>query len=198
MATITTINSGDTITASRAVINNNFANLNSDKLETSVVDVDTTLAANSDAKVPSQKAIKAYVDSRTAASSFNIGATSYDLSTASGSQNIPHGLTGTPSIVRITAYYSNLALNNASELTSQAFTLYNGVTQASVYTAQNAASSATGNHSVHGNLFRIYGGINPANYQQGTVTVNGTNITIAWTKTGTPTGIAYITWEANV
>lgn len=63
MASITTINSGDLITDSRGDINNNFTNLNSDKIETSTLDTDTTLAANSDAKIPSQKAVKAYVDS---------------------------------------------------------------------------------------------------------------------------------------
>lgn len=62
MATITTINGSDGISPSRTVINTNFANLNSDKIETSVLDTDTTLASNSDAKIPSQKAVKAYVD----------------------------------------------------------------------------------------------------------------------------------------
>lgn len=62
MSTITTINASDTITASRSVINTNFSNLNTDKMETSVLDTDSSLSANSDAKVPSQKAVKAYVD----------------------------------------------------------------------------------------------------------------------------------------
>lgn len=62
MATITTINSGDNISSSRADINTNFTNLNTDKIETSVIDTDTALAANSDSKLPSQKAVKAYVD----------------------------------------------------------------------------------------------------------------------------------------
>lgn len=62
MATITTIAAGDQITNSRTDINTNFANLNSDKIETSVIDTDTAMAANSDAKIPSQKAVKAYVD----------------------------------------------------------------------------------------------------------------------------------------
>lgn len=62
MSTITTINATDLITDSRAVINTNFSNLNTDKIETSTLDTDTTLAANSDAKIPSQKAVKAYVD----------------------------------------------------------------------------------------------------------------------------------------
>ena len=62
MSTITTIQSSDLITNSRADLNNNFTALNSDKMETSVLDTDTTLAADSDAKIPSQKAVKAYVD----------------------------------------------------------------------------------------------------------------------------------------
>ena len=62
MSSITNIDSGDLITNSRADINNNFANLNADKMETSVLDTDTTLAADSDSKVATQKAVKAYVD----------------------------------------------------------------------------------------------------------------------------------------
>lgn len=62
MATIVTIAAGDQITNSRADLNTNFANLNSDKIETSVLDTDTSLAANSDSKVATQKAVKAYVD----------------------------------------------------------------------------------------------------------------------------------------
>lgn len=63
MSTITTIQSSDLITNSRADINNNFSALNTDKMETSVLDTDSTLAADSDAKVASQKAVKAYIDS---------------------------------------------------------------------------------------------------------------------------------------
>lgn len=59
---ITTINATDLITNSRNDLNNNFASLNTNKIETSVIDTDATLASNSDAKIPSQKAVKAYVD----------------------------------------------------------------------------------------------------------------------------------------
>ena len=62
MSAITTINASDLITNSRAVINTNFSNLNTDKIETSYLDTDTTLAADSDVKIASQKAVKAYVD----------------------------------------------------------------------------------------------------------------------------------------
>lgn len=62
MSTIVTIASGDQISNSRTDINSNFANLNTDKVETSVLDTDTALAANSDAKVATQKAVKTYID----------------------------------------------------------------------------------------------------------------------------------------
>jgi hypothetical protein len=63
MSTITTIQGSDLIKDSRADINNNFSALNTDKIETSTLDTDTTLAANSDSKIATQKAVKAYVDS---------------------------------------------------------------------------------------------------------------------------------------
>lgn len=63
MSTITTINSTDLITNSRSTINTNFSNLNTDKIETSYLDTDTTLAANSDSKIATQKAVKTYIDS---------------------------------------------------------------------------------------------------------------------------------------
>jgi hypothetical protein len=65
MSTITSLAGGDAITTADSMtkINTNFTNLNTDKIETSVIDTDTALTANSDAKIPSQKAVKAYVDS---------------------------------------------------------------------------------------------------------------------------------------
>jgi hypothetical protein len=66
MATvITTIDGTDVIANSRTDINNNFSSLNTNKIETSVIDTDTSLTANSDSKIPSQKAVKAYIDNST-------------------------------------------------------------------------------------------------------------------------------------
>lgn len=62
MSSITNIASGDLITDSRAVLNDNFSALNSDKEEVSNKSTDTTMAANSDTLYPSQAAVKAYVD----------------------------------------------------------------------------------------------------------------------------------------
>jgi len=65
MATITTLVGSDGITTANSMtkINTNFDNLNTDKIETSTLDTDTTLAANSDTKIATQKATKAYIDS---------------------------------------------------------------------------------------------------------------------------------------
>lgn len=57
-----TIAAGDLISNSRADINSNFTELYDDKIATSVLDTDTALTANSDSKIATQKAVKAYVD----------------------------------------------------------------------------------------------------------------------------------------
>lgn len=62
MTTIITIDPDDGISSSRTDLNTNFANLNSDKIESSYLDTDTTLSANSDTKIATQKAVKAYID----------------------------------------------------------------------------------------------------------------------------------------
>ena len=64
MSSITTLTGSDGVTTANTMtkVNTNFANLNSDKIETSTLDTDTSLTANSDSKIATQKAVKAYVD----------------------------------------------------------------------------------------------------------------------------------------
>lgn len=243
MSTLVTIQSTDLITNSRADINDNFSALNTDKMETSVLDTDTTLAANSDAKVATQKAVKAYVDaggnvnaSETAKgiveeatqtevnagtatgatgarlyvnpekldtwasdsallSKVASGATTRDLTAGNGAQNIAHGLGVSPRLVRITAVWSSDSTNSASARTAHAFTAYSNSTQSSNYTFHQSASSSSSNESEHGSSFTIVT-TKATNYQTGVVTVDATNIIITWTKTSTPTGTAYLVWEA--
>jgi hypothetical protein len=86
MTTIIEISEGHFITNSRADINQNFANLNAGKIETSDIDTDTALANNSDLKVPSQKATKAYVDANVGlrvSSELTVG-TTHSLTTTTG------------------------------------------------------------------------------------------------------------------
>jgi len=117
MSTITTINASDQITNSRSVINTNFANLNTDKIETSVIDTDTTLSANSDAKIPSQKAVKAYADSVIGANASETSrgiveeATDAEVTagTATGSTGAKLFITPTKLLTYLTALFLGLA-----------------------------------------------------------------------------------------
>ncbi len=120
MSTIQTINSGDQITNSRADINTNFANLNADKFEKSDIDTDTSMAANSDTKVPSQKAVKAYIDT---------GGNPFSVETTSGTT---HSLTTTAS-QRVVVWASGI-INNNGGTTPTVSLQYNGVTKHSVTT----------------------------------------------------------------
>jgi hypothetical protein len=94
MSTITSLVGGDGITTANSMtkINTNFTNLNTDKIETSVIDTDTTLAANSDAKIPSQKAVKAYADSFISPINAVYPVGSIYLSTVSTNPNVLFGL----------------------------------------------------------------------------------------------------------
>lgn len=126
MSTIVTINAGDLISSSRANINTNFSNLNTDKIETSVIDTDTALAANSDAKLPSQKAVKAYVDAQALA-----GLT---IETTSGTS---HSLTTTAS-QKVMVWAKGWL---STDVTNRSITLkYNGVTKDTVTITESDAS----------------------------------------------------------
>jgi hypothetical protein len=84
---IVTIQSTDLITNSRANLNNNFADLEANKLPTSYLDTDTTLATNSDVRIPTQKAIKAYVDANAVPNSVSVestASTTHSLTTIAG------------------------------------------------------------------------------------------------------------------
>lgn len=57
-----TIQATDVIATSRTDINSNFTELYDNKIETSTLDTDTALTANSNTKIATQAAVKAYVD----------------------------------------------------------------------------------------------------------------------------------------
>lgn len=240
MTSITNLQGTDIISTSdsMATINTNFTNLNSDKIETSYIDTDTSMAANSDTKIATQKATKTYIDTQGGANAsetvrgiveeatdaevtagtatgttgaklivtptklatrlttllasyqptmlFKCGAATYDISTASGTQNIAHGLGSIPKYVKLNMVFSN------GNIDSHTTTVYNGTTQSSQY----QKSDTDGSTGDFGALFRIYGS-DGSDYQSGVITFDATNIIITWTKTGSPTGTANIMWEAQ-
>lgn len=127
MATITTLNSGDSGPVSRGVINTNLQNLNTDKIETSVISTDGTLASNSDAKLPSEKAVKTYVDNNFPTIETTSGAT-HSLTTVAG---------------QVVVVWAKADISESSA--SATITLkYNGVTKdTAVYTDNDAGAKVT-------------------------------------------------------
>jgi len=118
MSTLTTLLGADTITSSRTAINTNFSNLNTDKIETSTLDTDTALAANSDLKIPSQKAVKAYVDAY-------IGAVVIETTTG-----VTHSLTTTAGQKVIVLVKGTMAvIGSTSSDNYYAYLKYNAVTK---------------------------------------------------------------------
>lgn len=121
---------------------------------------------------------------------FKNGTTTRDLSTASGNQTIAHGLGVAPKFVRITA------IQGASTSFNLSSGVYNGTTNSSVSHGTNGNSQfytdSNSNYTV--NLWT--NATNDTSPSTATVTVDATNITLAWTRAGSATGTAYIMWEA--
>jgi len=118
---------------------------------------------------------------------FKSGTTTKNSADASTSQTIAHGLGVTPKYVRLTAQASTVTSAGAL-----ATTVYNGTTQSSVSTfgAPNNVTSST-NFDISTN------NASASDFQRGVVTFDATNITITWTKNGSPTGTFNILWEAQ-
>lgn len=244
MATITTINASDQITNSRTVINTNFANLNSDKIETSVIDTDTAMAANSDVKIPSQKAVKTYVDTQGGANAsetvrgiveeatdaevtagtatgatgaklvvtpaklatllanyattpvYKNGLTSKNLSDASAGQTIAHGLGKAPKRIIFHATYSG---NSGADGGTMHGT-WDATSQNCVgYMSKEGSTSAQADADyTNATALKIVEQAAITNYQVGTVSVDATNITITWVKTGSAGSTSWnIVWMAE-
>jgi hypothetical protein len=247
MSAITTIQGSDIIKNSRADINTNFSNLNSDKIETSTLDTDTTLAANSDSKIATQKAVKAFVlsggqanaseterglteeatDAEVTAGTatgstgaklfvtpaklatkttavlasyqltnvYSSGLTTKSVEDANTTQTIAHGLGRAPKVVRFTA--TSIPTDSGDEVM-----IIRGIFDASgqrcieTYINGEGTSAISTDASAALKLKQFPASMDE--FQTGTVSVDATNISIAWVKTSTPTGNVYtIMWEAE-
>jgi hypothetical protein len=190
MATITTLNSADSGAVSRTVLNTNLANLNTDKIETSYLDTDVTLAADSDAKVATQKATKSYVDNFTAISTSGVSAGP----SASSTQTITHGLGKAPTIIRVNGIGTHIS-SGISAYPSQSFGTYNSTGNRCTYIHQAASGS---NNPATSTTFAVILGIGIATTNATGViqNVTATDFDIVWTATGSLAAGQFI-WEAQ-
>lgn len=135
-------------------------------------------------------ASKAYADSLVAV--YKNGTTTKNAADASTTQTIAHGLSVTPKRVRIVAMLSQAGASVGDMNTCIAETVYNGTTQSSVSVWRQSTGQTTYNTT-----FTLNAAGADSATQSGVVTCDSTNITITWTKTGSPTGTYYLLWEAN-
>lgn len=128
------------------------------------------------------------------------GVTTYDLTTASGTQTIAHGLGMSPKYIRVTWVFS---ISNSATLTNRfyGYGVYNGTTISSINGGTQpggGGSAANYNTSTSNSAIILYsqGGGSTDQSQTAVPTFDSTNISLTWTKAGTPTGTILIMWEA--
>lgn len=126
---------------------------------------------------------------------FASGTTTKNAADASATQTIAHGLGTTPKYIKITATSSDLATAASAAGFLYASTAYNGTTQSSVSIMKSGSTSVATTTD-----FRISvsntGSTTDASV--GVVTFDATNISIAWTKSGSPGSSTFnLLWEAQ-
>ncbi len=125
--------------------------------------------------------------------SYASGTTTKNAADASTTQTIAHGLGVAPKYVKIFATNSAGTTNGIGPTFYSAQTTYNGTTQSSLSTSLSSATTV----GVYTD-FRIGATSDTgANYSAGVITVDATNISIAWTKNASPTGTYTLLWEAQ-
>ncbi len=122
------------------------------------------------------------------------GVFSKDMSGA-GTTTIAHGLGRTPKYVRITAVYSPGGLSTYG-LHTYSDGVFDGVTQNSVWSGYSGNGSVSYSGSDGSNIVHYEYGGQTGYTNVGRISVDGTNINIAWTIANSPTGSASFVWEA--
>jgi len=147
-----------------------------------------TVITESQANNSTNAASTAYVDAWLSAAIpvYKNGSTTFDLSTATGTQAIAHWCWKSPKYVRV-----KWIILNTTSPTLYCEAVYNWTTQTSNCLYKNGNPSYTMETN-----FRIGNGLDATTYQTGVITYDTTNINIAWTKTGSPTGTLTLFWEA--
>lgn len=194
MSTITALVGTDGITAANSMvkINTNFTNLNTDKMETSVLDTDTALAANSDAKVATQKAVKAYAD--TLLGSFTSSKSGVSTGPSSSStQTITHTLGRTPIVIRLQGI-GGFAAAGAARIFSVSHGTYNATGNRCVYMGSATTSHDPSTSTTY--AIRLETADGAASATGVVQNVTSTSFDIVWTAGGSCAVCQFI-WEAN-
>jgi hypothetical protein len=110
------------------------------------------------------------------------GATTYNLATASGTQNIAHGLGVTPKMFRVVGLHSggNGSLKVAQSLSGSS------ISANLVQTSGNSGS--TSGFTIEAET--------ASDTQTAVITADATNIILTWTRAGTPSGTLLLAWDA--
>jgi hypothetical protein len=152
--------------------------------------ISTSAGAGDSGKVPKLNA-SGVLDTSFVSPNIKVGATTKDISNTT-TTTITHGVGKTPTLIRLTMNMVGdstdvqqvVLLATAGGVNWQ----YSGI-QTGTFTAESA-SNGTG-------YFRFFKRIDSAdNWNDGTVTFDGTNITITWSKMNSPVGTLNILWEA--
>jgi hypothetical protein len=134
------------------------------------------------------------------ASTWKCGQLTRDISTASGAQNIAHGLGRVPSFVHL-----RLILIFSSSQSQECNAYYDGTNQSGMTVCWVEGTSTASTDFIYQSTAAAIGlsnagATNPfsgATKASAVITVDATNIILTWTKSGSPTGTAYITWEVQ-
>lgn len=175
----------------------------SDTLTTPTISKVVRYSASSQIKVPLTPVLstdatsKSYVDTSISTVGFTAsknGTTTYDLSTASGVQNIAHGLGKAPKALTL---LGSIQSGFTFFHTSQGFS--NGTLNSCFYqyTETSAAQFSVLTQDTASNVAVLWVSSSGTARQVATATFDATNIILTWVKTGSPTGTAKLVWEVE-
>lgn len=128
---------------------------------------------------------------------FKNGVTTRAIDTADGAVNIAHGLGKTPKRVAIKAQYGDSGTFTTIRMI-QSYGVYNGTTTATLATISTDGSNiSTVTDTTNIIKIQTATGGGPSQGTVAVISVDATNITLTWTKNGTPGGTVQIIWEAE-
>ena len=189
---ISTIASTDNGAVSLVKINDNFTDLDTTKadLASPALTGNPTAPTQSANDNSTKLATTAYVDGFALTS--KTGIATRDLNTASGNQVIAHGLGKIPKLVRI----SVVSVSSGTINSANSFGTYDGTNTACVWHTIDSLNSSPHTYIGSSTTYIIYlVSTGTTVFSEATVTVDATNITLAWTLVSNGDRTAQIMWE---